>query len=650
MDQSEPTQEGAGIAPNKSWLNRNVIGMGVTSFLADASYETITSVMPGFLLTIGAKPDARGLIEGAADALSSFVKLGAGWWGDGPPPWVRWPGVSIRLEAAWSAERGRWESPDGIYYYDQEAADIKTEFFPEFLEHHKGEFAGLPFAPLGYQEFLVLRPLFGWKRSVDGLRRFRKVFIAVPKGNGKSPLGAGIGIALTFADQEPGAEVYAAAADRDQAAIVFDTARYMVTANPDLNERANVLRRAIEVPRTNSAYKVLSADVKTKHGPNIHGLIFDEFHAQRTRELYETLYRGTVKRRQPVIVMITTAGDDDESICAEEWEYARRVIADPSIDETYLPVIFEASKDEDWKDPAVWARVNPGLGVTVKLDALVAECRAAQNEPRKLNDFLRFHCNRWVNQATAWIPIDWWDACDQPLPDLKDLPVFAGLDMAQKYDLAAFVLVFPIPVQEAIQVEVVAGDEGAIEKRAVSLNFELAVIPYFWIPADTMREHEKKDRVPYSQWVDQGLVRATEGNVIDYDRILSDITGEITGAFPRLLGGEIGYDPAFATDIALRLQSAGYTMVETPQNYRNLSEPSHVLEALIRGKRVRHGGHRTLRWCVENVAIRQDDAGRIRPVKPRRAAKRIDGVVGAIMGLGRAILAPPETGSDVAIW
>jgi phage terminase large subunit-like protein len=435
-----------------------------------------------------------------------------------------------------------------------------------------------------------------------------------------------------------------AAADREQAAIVFDTAKVMVESTEDLDDRANIFRRAIEIPSTRSYFRVVSADVKSKHGPNIHGIVFDEFHAQPTRELYETLYRGTVKRRQPLTFMLTTAGDDDESICMEEWEYARRVIGDPSLDETYLPVLFEATKEDDWKDPAVWKRVNPGFGVTVKADAIEAECRAAQNEPRKLNDFLRYHLNRWVNQTTAWIPIDWWDACQVPLADveLAALPVFAGLDMAQKFDLAALTLVFPRRLETpALTVEVVGGDpEAPPVKRELSLNFDLAILPFFWIPEATMRDHAAKDRVPYPLWAEQGLVTATEGDMIDLDRIYRDITGPISARFPRLREAEIRYDPAFATDIALRLRDAGYKMIELLQNYRHLSEPSHVLEALIRAKRARHDGHRVLRWNMENVAIRQDDAGRIRPVKPRRQAKRIDGVVGAIMGTAGVISTP----------
>lgn len=589
----------------------------------------------------------------------------AGWWGDGPPPWRRWPGVTIELPARWNPageipgheEKGRWESPDGLYYFDAEAAQLAVDFFPEFLRHHKGEFGpspqhpeGQPFQLLTFQDLLIVRPLFGWKRAADNLRRFRKVFFAVPKGNGKSPLGAGLGLLLAFADGEAGAEVYCAAADREQAAIVFDTAKIMVEASPDLAEQCQVWRRAIEIPATHSYYRVLSADVRSKHGPNIHALIFDEFHAQATRELYEVLHRGTVKRRQPVTLMITTAGDDDETICAEEWDYARNVMKGPVdgyADDAYLPVIFEAAKKDRWDSEDVWRRVNPGFGITVQADAIRSEAVAARNEPRKMNDFLRYHLNRWVNQATAWIPIDWWDDCESELPaNLPQLQPQAGLDMAQKNDLASFVLTFPIPLEpdvRPIETEVLATDEvGQVVKKKVSLNYRIALVPHFWIPEATMREHIKTDKVRYDIWEEAGLLKVTEGNVIDYDVIFQDITGEIADKYPLLRQAQIGYDPAFATDIAQKLMGKGYQCVEVLQNYQRLSEASLIFEAFVKGKRVVHDGHAVLRWNMENVAIKTDPAGRIRPVKSRKRAKRIDGVVAALMGLSRIIVQPGE--------
>lgn len=543
----------------------------------------------------------------------------------------------------WVAARQRWETDDGRYYYDQEAADRAVDFFPAFLRHHIGEFSGQPFTLMPYQELLLTRPLFGWKRGRDGYRRFRKLFAWLPKGAGKSPWGAGTGLYCTLCDGEAAAEVYAVAGDKHQARVVHDNARIMVEESPELLELCEVLRDAIYCAGSRSTYKVLSSDAATKHGFRPHAVIFDEFHNQPNRLLYEALKKSMVKRRQPLLLIISHAGEDDEGICFEEYEYAKKVLSGTVPDDTTLPVVFEASADDDWTDPAVWARVNPGHGITVQHEAIAQECEEAKAEPRKLNDFLRYHLNRWVNQATAWIPIDWWDRCQTPLDEaaLQALPIAAGLDLAQKNDLAAFVLVFRSPIEgPAESIEVVTDDDGEPVKRTISLNFRISVVPHFWIPADTMREHEKNDRVPYAQWAAAGLVHATEGNVIDYDTILRDITGPITRRFPRLREAEIGYDPAFATDLALQLQAKGYRPIEILQNYKYLSEPAHIFEALVRGRRVTHDGHRVLRWNMENVAIRQDDAGRIRPVKPKRQSKRIDGVVATLMGLSRAVLQP----------
>jgi len=359
-----------------------------------------------------------------------------------------------------------------------------------------------------------------------------------------------------------------------------------------------------------------------------------------------------------VLVMITTAGDDDESICFEEWDYARRVISGTVQDLTYLPVVFEAKQDEDWTAEKTLRRVNPGYGITMKAEYFETEVAAAKAEPRKRNSFLQLHTNRWVNQAVAWLPIEWWDACTEPIPldaELATLPCAAGLDLAQKYDLACFAAVFRLPLKAAKSdvIEVVAEEPtGAIVRREIQLNFKLIIVPFFWIPEETMREREKEDGIPYSKWVEAGLVTATEGAIIDYTRIFTDIRDKVLPRFPKLKQGGVGYDPAFATDLATKLRDVlGMAVAEVLQNYSHLSEPSQVTEALIKGGRVIHGGHRTLRNHVENVTVKTDDAGRIRPVKPKKNAgrKRIDGVVASIMGVKMLSVVPDQAESFFGI-
>src|SRR5262245_37187720 len=251
----------------------------------------------------------------------------------------------------------RLRKPRGEFWFDEDAADRAVTFFPRFLIHVKGEWAGQPFELDPWQRDNVIQPLFGWERK-DGTRRYRTVYVEVPRKHGKSSLAAGIALYLLFADREPGGEIYSAAADRDQAAIVFDTAKQMVLSSRELSARCEVYRRSIVVPSTGSAYYVLSADAPTKHGKNASGIIVDELHAQAKRDLWDVLHTSTGSRRQPVTVAITTAGYDRESICWEVHEYARRVKEGIIEDDAFLPVIYGAEEDADWRDPKVWRAVN----------------------------------------------------------------------------------------------------------------------------------------------------------------------------------------------------------------------------------------------------------------------------------------------------
>lgn len=582
------------------------------------------------------------------------------WWGDrGLAPHLRWPGATIEIPAVYSYENKRWESPDGKYYFDAKKAKGAADFFPQILVHHIGEWADQPFQLLDYQKMLLTLPIFGWKNSVTHLRRFRKVFAFLPKGSGKSPWGSGTGLYCETCDDEPAAEVYVAAGDRDQARIIHDNSKIMVEKSPDLSEECEITRDSISHPPTRSFFKVLSAEASTKHGFRPSCVIFDEFHAQKNRDLYEALYKSIAKRRQPLMILISHAGTDDEGICYEEYEYAKKVLADtlPEKDEATLPIIFEMTSEDDWTDPKVWYRVNPGHGITIKHEGILQECKEAQAEPRKRNDFLRYHGNMWTNQAVAWIPIEWWDKCERiPSQDvLKTMAVAGGLDGAQKYDLASFVLTFREPLEWEAVTNIVAENstpEQKVEKQ-VSLNFNMHVLPFFWIPESTMEEREKQDRVPYSLWREMGFVKATRGKTIDYDVIVADIR-EFVERFPFLRESQIGYDPAFMDDVAQRLigpdkENPEIPMLEVLQNYKYLSEPSQIFEALLKANRVRHDGNKTMRWNMECVSIKTDDAQRIRPVKQRNSTKRIDGAVATVMALSRLVYAP-DPGSGRSIY
>ncbi|MGE3840061.1 MAG: terminase large subunit [Vicinamibacterales bacterium] len=578
------------------------------------------------------------------------------WWGKGDAPHERWPEVTIPFDVTWSSARSRWETHKGKYYFDQAEADRACDFFPQNLKHHIGEFVGMPFVLMDYQRGLLTRPIFGWKKAADGRRRFRKVFAFIPKGGGKSPWGAGTGLYLFACDGEAAAEVYACAGDKLQARTVHDNAKTMVEQmmldDDELAGDFEVFKDSITHVASRSTFKVLSADAKTKHGFRPHGVIFDEFHNQPNRDLYEALKKSMVKRRQPVIAMISHAGDDDEGICYEEYEYAKNVLSGAnSEDEGCLPVVFEAKPDDDIYDEKVHARVNPGFGITVQGDAIMAEVMESKHDARKKNDVLRYMLNRWVNDAKAWIHVDEWDACDAPMPsddELRQYPVAFGIDNAQKIDLAAGVAVFRLPlakkaVDESIEVKV-EDEAGNIIKRRRSLNYRIAIVPQFWLPAETLAERVKQDGVRYDLMVPDYL-NVTDGRIIDADSIVRYVKDpdtkkdDLVSRFPLLKQAQFGYDPAFATEIALRLASMGLTTVEVLQNYRHLSEACQIFEALVKAKRVIHGGHRLLRLNLEHTGYKEDDAGRMRPVKLRRK-RRIDGIVATLIAITRLMVMP----------
>lgn len=503
-------------------------------------------------------------------------------------------------------ERGFW--------FDEEAADRAVAFIETCCRHAKGEWAGQLIQLEAWQKDEIIRPAFGWKRP-DGSRRYRIVYVEVARKNAKSTLGAAMGNFLLTADGEPGAEVYSAAADRDQAAIIFDLAKFMVEHEPELARRCAVFRRAIVFRETASRYEVLSADVPTKHGKNSHGIIFDEFHAQPDRELYDVLHTSTGARRQPLEFIFTTAGYDRDSICWELHDYALKVRDGIVPDDAFLPVIHAAGPEDDWTDPKVWAKANPNLGVSVKREYLEEECRRAQESPAHENTFRRLHLNQWTEQATRWLKLDVWRASAGRIDpkSLEGQPCFAALDLASTSDLAALALLFPLKDR----------------------SFEL--LTRFWCPAETIKERARKDRLQYDVWAQQGFIEATPGNITDYDvirhRILED------GSRFRIR--ELAYDRWNATQLITQLGDDGLAVVPFGQGFSSMSAPTKEFEKLLIGRQLRHGNNPVLNWMAANVSVLHDPADNLKPAKNKSSGK-IDGIVAAIMALGRAMVAPPE--------
>jgi phage terminase large subunit-like protein len=471
----------------------------------------------------------------------------------------------------------------------------------------------------------VVGCLFGWRRS-DGLRRFRSAYCAVPRKNGKSTLSAGIGLYLLVADGEQGAEVYSAATTRDQARIVFDEAKRMVTASPSLRRRIEPLINNLHVAATASRFMPLSSDSSTMDGLNVHGAIIDELHAHKTRGVVDVLDTATGARRQPLLFEITTAGYDRHSICYEHHDYSSKVLDGVLQDVSWFAYVAGADDGDDWTDPEVWRKANPNFGVSVKQDDLARKAEKAIALPGAQNAFRRMHLNEWTEQAERWIDMAAWDACDASvdLEQLRGRPCFGGLDLSTTTDVTALAWVFP-PHH---------GDDL------------WRVLSRYFLPEDNLRKRAERDRVPYDVWARQGCLEATPGNVVDYGAIEQRIRNDSSLFQVR----EIAYDPWNATHIALRLQDEGATMVEFRQGFRSMSAPTRELEKLIVSAKLAHGGNPVTRWMAANVAVAQDPAGNLKPAKDK-STERIDGVVAIIMAIGRAMVANEEVACPpMAMW
>jgi len=425
--------------------------------------------------------------------------------------------------------------------------------------------------------------------------------------------------------REPAAQVYCAAADREQARLVFNAAKRMVQAEPALNRRARAYLNAIVVESTGSVLKVVSAEAYSKHGVNAHGIIIDELHAQHDRELVDVLTTSTGARRQPVIIYITTADFDRQSICNEKHDYACKVRDGIIDDPAFLPVIYEASLEEDWTSPEVWSRANPNLGVSINQEYLERECKRARETPTYENTFKRLHLNLRTQQDVRWLPMEKWDACDAAAVPaaLEGRRCYAGLDLSSTTDVSALVLVFPNP------------DDPDKRGNSKDSTESVAVLPFFWIPEDGAQQRERRDRVPYLTWARKGLIEMTPGNVVDYDQIRKRIN-ELSKRFDIR---EIAVDRWNATHLITQLTADGFEMVAFGQGYRDMTAPTKEMEKLVLCRQLRHGGHAVLRWMASNVAVEMDAAGNLKPSK-KKSTERIDGIVAMIMGLGRLMVAP----------
>lgn len=506
--------------------------------------------------------------------------------------------------------------------YNSDAADFAVMFI-ESLCHTKGTWAGKPFELIDWQE-QIIRDVFGTLKS-NGYRQFNTAYIEIPKKQGKSELAAAVALLLCCGDGEERAEVYGCAADRQQATIVFDVAADMVRMCPALNKRVKILasqKRILYTP-TNSFYQVLSAEAYSKHGFNIHGVVFDELHTQPNRKLFDVMTKGSGDARmQPLYFLITTAGTDTNSICYETHQKAKDILEGRKIDPTFYPVIYGADEADDWTDPKVWKKANPSLDITVGIDKVEAACESAKQNPGEENSFRQLRLNQWVKQAVRWMPMEKWDACAFPVDaeDLEGRVCYGGLDLSSTTDITAFVLVFP-PLDE---------------------DDKYQVMSYFWVPEETLELRVRRDHVPYDVWERQGFLQTTEGNVVHYGYIEKFI--ERLGE--RYNIREIAFDRWGAVQMVQNLEGMGFTVVPFGQGFKDMSPPTKELMKLTLEQKIAHSGHPVLRWMMDNIFIRTDPAGNIKADK-EKSTEKIDGAIATIMGLDRAIRCGNESGASV---
>lgn len=503
-------------------------------------------------------------------------------------------------------------------YYDEIAAQKIIDFAENFCSHVKGKKAKQLFHLEEWQKN-YLKTLFGWKLKSTEYRRYRTTLLEVARKNGKTTLAAIVALYMLLADNELGAEVICSANSRDQASILYEIIQGMVKQNSALLKRLTVLetRKRITYPATNSYLSAISADAGTHHGLNASCVIFDELHAAPNRDLYDVLTTSQGSRTQPLFLITTTSGWDRQSICYELHEYAEKVRDGIIIDPSFLPAIYSAPEEADWKEEKTWREANPNYGISIDSEYLKKECKKAQQLPSYENTFRQLHLSQWTESKQTWIPQTEWDNCQANFPDLTNCECYGGLDLSSTRDTSAFVLAFPY--QDKVYLKA-----------------------YFWIPQDNMKAREDEQRVPYRTWLknDKANLVATSGNVVD-DRFIEKQIIELAKLYQVK---EIRYDRWSANRLVASLADENLTLVPMGQGFASMSSPSKQLETWIMDKTLQHDSNPLLNWQVSNVATATDPSGNIKPVKPEhKNAKKIDGVVAAIMAISGCMSQQKDT-------
>lgn len=528
------------------------------------------------------------------------------------------------VTARWIFTRSDQVAAEEGCYFDQASADAVCDFFERFLCHSKGQFAAAKFALEPWQR-KFLSQLYGWKRR-DGTRRFREAYLEVPKKNGKSTLLSGLVLYAIF--EEAAAEVYLGAVDRAQASIIFDEAARMIRASPVLTKHLKIIRskKTITFEATDSKIVAMSADAPSKDGVSSSLTALDETHRHKNSDLYDVMKFAGAARAEPLLINITTAGHDRRSLCWQLHERALSVIKGTAVDVEFLATIFAADPVADKDklgDPATWMKANPSMPAVLSLEDFRKAYEEAKRLPRTWNAFLRLRLNIWTSSDVGWIPVEKWTPLKKALPPgfLKGRKCFGALDLSSRKDLTALALLFPY-------------GRGKVH-----------LVPYFFIPEETLEERMRTDKTPYDQWIRDGWLHTTPGSSIDHETIRKKVL-ELAGDHDLT---QLALDSWGIQQLFNQLDGDGLDMVGVRQGYQSLSNPSKDFEARILDGKISHDGNPVMEWCVENCAVEMDGAENIKPSK-KKSTKRIDGVVAAVMTLFLLDIHKPKPKPKVGMY
>jgi phage terminase large subunit-like protein len=495
------------------------------------------------------------------------------------------------------------ENP-GKWRFCEKSAKRPIDFIETLCKHSKGEWIGQPMKLELFQKAFI-SALFGFVNE-QGMRKYKETFFLVARKNGKSSLLSGLMLYMLIADGEGGAQIVSAATKKEQASIVFSEALNMISQSDALKNHVKKRKTDLYFPLTFSNMTALSSDSNTLDGLHLHLAVIDELHAVKDRNLYEVLKQGMSARRQPLMVMITTAGTVRECIYDDMYEYASKVCDGALQDERFLPILYELDDRSEWTDFRSWEKANPGLGRIKKLEDITEKVERAKSNPKDLPGILTKDFNVRETTAGTWLT---FDEINNPatfsMDDIRDSYAIGGVDLSSTTDLSCATLLIMRP-------------DGV-----------KCVLQQYFLPAENIDVRVREDNIPYDKWAEKGLVTLSEGNKVNYTDVSNWFDKMYYEYGIRPLW--IGYDPWNSTYYIQEMQDRGYQMQVVRQGVVTLSQPMKELGADLAAKRINYNNNPLTKWCLTNTAIKTDENGNIKPIKGQSRTMRIDGTVSLLI-------------------